>query len=367
MRVDAGGPLVGATIEDAGLRHLQGVYLASVERGGQMVTARPETRLGAGDTCYFVGDVNDVVDLFEVKGLTTAEHPHLAGAADRPDAGLYETVVSERSDLAGSTLREVGFRARYDAAVLAIRRHGEQVPGKLGSVTIRAGDVLLVLASSEFGRQWRNMGDFSVVAAVDAPPPPRRQRGWMVMVAIVAMVALAVSGVLDLMEASLLAAAFLLVFRVISPAEARRSVNLNVVLTMAMAIGLGAAVSSSGLAVEIADVLGRVGQPFGDAGAVLAVLATTLVLTELLSNNAAAALMLPVALAAAPGAGIEPRTMAIVVLIGASCSFLSPIGYQTNLMVYSLGGYRFSDFVRLGAPISLSALVVVPVLVTVLR
>jgi di/tricarboxylate transporter len=363
LRVEADGPLVGRTVEGAGLRHLRGVFLAGVERAGSVVSARPETVLGPGDVCYFAGDVVDVVDLLGIDGFASAEDAHLVGAGDRPDARLFEAVVSERSELAGTTLREVGFRARYDAAVLAIRRHDDDVPGKLGTVVLRPGDVLLVLATPEFERQWRGHGDFSVIASLTAPPPVRPARAGLVVAVIVAMVTATVVDVLDLMEASLLAAAILVGSGTISVREARRSVNLNVVLTIAMSISLGAAVSVSGLAAEVAALLGSAGDPFGDVGRLVAVLVATMILTELLSNNAAAALMVPVATVTAIDAGIDPRALAIVVLIGASCSFLSPIGYQTNLMVYGLGGYRFADFTRVGAPLSLVTLVVTPIVV----
>ncbi len=363
LRVDDGGPLVGKTIDGAGLRHLQGVFLAGVERAGSVVPARPGTMLSNGDVCYFAGDVVDVVDLLEVPGLSSAEDAHVVGAGDRPDAGLFEAVVSERSELAGATLREAGFRARYDAAVLAIRRHDDDLPGKLGTVVLRPGDVLLVLATPEFERQWRGHGDFSVIASLDASPPVRRHRAGIVILAIVAMIAAVVTNVLDLMEASLLAAVVLIAARVISVTEARRAVNLNVVLTIAMSISLGTAVAVSGLAAEIATLLGDLGDPFGDIGRLVAVLVATMLLTELLSNNAAAALMLPVATATAIEANLDPRSFAIVVLIGASCSFLSPIGYQTNLMVYGLGGYRFRDFTIVGAPLTLVTLIVTPIIV----
>jgi di/tricarboxylate transporter len=363
LRVDSDGPLVGQTVDAAGLRHLHGVFLAGVERAGTVVPARPGTMLNAGDICYFAGDVVDVVDLLEIRGLSSAEDAHLVGAGDRPDAGLFEAVVSERSELAGATLRDAGFRARYDAAVLAIRRHDDDLPGKLGTVVLRPGDVLLVLATPEFERQWRGHGDFSVIASLDAAPPVRRARAGVVIVAIVAMIAAVVTNLLDLMEASLVAAVVLIVTKVISVTEARRAVNLNVVLTIAMSISLGTAVAVSGLAGEMAMVLGNLGDPFGDIGRLVAVLVATMILTELLSNNAAAALMLPVAMATAVEAGLDPRSFAIVVLIGASCSFLSPIGYQTNLMVYGLGGYKFRDFTIVGAPLTLVTLIVTPIVV----
>ncbi len=190
LRVRQDGPIAGRTVHDAGLRSLHGVFLAGVERSGQLVTARPETMLGPGDVCYFAGDVDDVVDLLETPGLESAEQAHVEGTGDRPDAGLYEVVVSERSELAGSTLRDVGFRARYDAAVLAIKRHDDDLPGKLGTVLLRPGDVLLVLATPEFERVWRGHSDFSVIASRDTSLPPRRERAWMVLAAIFGMIAL---------------------------------------------------------------------------------------------------------------------------------------------------------------------------------
>ncbi|MEM8618237.1 MAG: SLC13 family permease [Actinomycetota bacterium] len=363
LRVDGDGSVVGQTVDEAGLRDLAGVFLAGIERDGRVVTARPETRLGAGDVCYFVGDVDDIVDLMEVRGLSSAEGPHLDGALERPGTGLFEVVVSERSELAGSTLRDVGFRARYDAAVLAIRRHDDDVPGKLGTVELRPGDVLLLLATADFGRRFRGHSDFSVVAPLSTAPPPRRGSAAVVLAAIVAMVVLAVSGALTLLEASLLAVGAVVALRAVSLTEARRAVNLNVVLTIAMAISLGTAVAASGLAGEFAALLSSIGDPFGQTGRIVAVLVATMVLTEVLSNNAAAAVMLPVATATALDAGYDPRAFAIVALIGASCSFLSPLGYQTNLMVYGLGGYRFGDFTRVGAPLTLATVVVTPIVV----
>jgi len=365
MRVEADGPLVGQTIGDAGLRHLGGVFLASVERGGHVVMARPETRLNAGDTCYFVGDRDNVFDLFEIAGLVSAEQPHLDGVADQRDVTLYEAVVAEGSDLHGATLRDVGFRSRYDAAVVGVRQHGDEVRGKLGTVQLSAGDVLLVIAPATFAQQSQALGDFSVVASAVSDTPPMRKRGWVVVVALVAMVTLAATGVLGLMEASLLAAAAVLALGVVSFAEARRAVNLNVLIAMAMAISLGTAVSSSGLADEMSSLLVGAAEPLGAVGIVLAVLVATMVLTEVLSNTGAAAVMLPTALAVAATSGIDPRLAAIAVLVGASCSFLSPIGYQTNLMVQSLGSYRFSDFARLGAPVSASVIVTMAVVAAV--
>jgi di/tricarboxylate transporter len=363
MMVVDHGALVGKTVSEAGLRHLRGVFLVGIERHQRVLAVSPDDVLQGADILYFVGDVTDVVDLTEVDGLRSSEATQLAEANRGADTRLFEAVVSERSGLSGTTLRESGFRTRFGGAVLAIRRHDDELPGKLGDVVLRPGDVLLVLGPGDFARQWGAGSEFAVVASLDEQPPVRRERAWLVLVGVAAMVGLAVTGVLTLLEASLATASALVVLKVVSPTEARRAVNLNVVFTIALSISLGGAVQASGLAAEVARALARVGDPFGDTGRILAVLVATMILTELLSNNAAAAIMFPIAVATAAAAGLDPRSMALVVLIGASCSFLSPIGYQTNLMVYSLGGYRFSDFSRLGAPLTLATLVVTPIVV----
>jgi di/tricarboxylate transporter len=354
MLVGPGGPLVGRTVDDAGLRALDGLYLAAVERADRVVTVRPETRLDAGDRLYFVGDITRVVDLQDVGGLVSAEQPHVLDA-EGPGVRLYEAVVSARSALAGRTLKEAGFRARYGAAVIAVHRADGDLRGKLGVIPLEVGDVLLVLAATDFGERWREHGDFALVASVDEPPPPRRARAGLAATAFTAMVVAAATGLTSLLVAAAAAGSAMVVGRVLSIHEARRAVDVGVVLTIAMSISLGTAVDTSGLAAELAERLVAAGGATGEIGLLLVIVVATQLLTEVLSNSGAAALMVPVALAAAAGVGGDPRQFAIGVLIGASCSFLTPIGYQTNLMVYGLGGYRFTDFTRLGLPLTIAS------------
>ena len=363
-RVTADGPLVGRTIAESGLRNLDGAFLALVERPGSdrqsatSLAASPHTRLEVGDVCCFVGDVARMIDLHDIEGLTMLEEQHVT-SAHGPDARVFEAVVSPGSALVGGSLKSVGFRARYSAAVMAIHRADGDVGGQLGQVTLRAGDVLLVLANDSFASRWRGHADFSLVAAHDEQPPARRNRSTLVVLATAGLVVVAVSGVLDLFEAALASAIVVVAGRAISVSQAWRSINVNVVATMAAAISLGSAVSASGLAKEIAGVVERAdGLGLGDVGYVVLVMLATITLTELLTNTAAAALMVPIALSIAADVGAEPRMLTIAVLIGASCSFLSPVGYQTNLMVFSLGGYRFTDFTRVGAPLTLSTVLI---------
>ena len=353
-QIEPGGPLVGRTIAASGLRSLDGVFLAMIERSGPggpaVVPASPGTVLESGDVCCFVGEIGRVLDLHDVDGLANVERTHLLDASGA-GTEVFEAVVSPGSRLVGSSLRSADFRSRYGGAVMAIHRSDGELAGQLGRIPLRAGDVLLVLAPAAFASMWRGDADFSLVAAVDEPPPVRPERSWLVIAAAVAMVVAASVGVVSLFEAALGAAIVVVAGGAISASEGWRAVNLNVIATMAVSISLGRAVDVSGLAAEIARLVERFSD-HGDVVLVVSVMIVTIVLTELLTNTAAAALMLPVSLSIAADVGAEPRMLAVAVLLAASTSFLSPVGYQTNLMVFSLGGYRFSDFSRVGAPLT---------------
>ncbi|HUF85302.1 MAG TPA: SLC13 family permease, partial [Acidimicrobiia bacterium] len=216
----------------------------------------------------------------------------------------------------------------------------------------------LVLADRGFRERWQETHDFLVVSPMDGGVPVRHERALVVDLTLVALVVVAGTGMLDLLQTSLLAAGGLLAARVISLPEARRAIDFDVILMIAASFGLGAAVGESGLAEELGRLLVRASESAGDIGTLAAVLVATMLLTELLSNNAAAVLMFPIAMASAAEAGLEPRAFAVAILIGASCSFLTPIGYQTNLLVYGMGGYRFLDFTRAGAPLTLLTIAV---------
>jgi di/tricarboxylate transporter len=366
MTVDDGSPLAGRTVTQNELRNLQGVYLIEIERDGHRIApVSPDQMLREGDRLVFAGNVRRVLDLQQMPGLRSAEEHHFEVAGDGPDRRFFEAVISEGSRLAGATLKEVGFRSRYDAAVVAIHRAGESLDAKLGEVALRPGDVLLVLAQRGFQRRWREHHDFLVAAPIEGAAPPRSEKSWVVQLALVALFTLAGTGLVEIVTAALVVAVALVAFRVLSMEEARESVDLNIIVLIAASFGLGEAISGSGLA----DVIGAgLTAAFGDLGptALLAsVLVATMFLTALISNNAAAVLMFPIAIAAAAGLGVDGRGFAVAVAVGASCDFLTPIGYQTNTMVYGMAGYRFTDFARLGVPFTLitivTAVLVIPI------
>jgi di/tricarboxylate transporter len=354
MVVSNNSPLDGKTVSEGGLRSLQGVFLIEIERDDRRIApVQPSEVLAGGDRLIFAGNVNRIVDLQRIPGLNSAEERHYVKMDAGPHRRFFEAVVAEGSPLAGSTLKDAGFRGNYGGAVVAVHRAGERVPGKLGEVRLRPGDVLLILAETGFRRRWRTEPDFLIVAPLDGGTPPRREKAPVVGVVLLAVLGLAATGLMDILDLSLLAALALVLFGVLTPSQARNAVDLDVIVLIAASFGLGAALQTSGLAETIASGLISAFDPFGDVGLLLGVLLATILLTEMITNNAAAVLMFPIAFATSTQAGLDPRGFAIAVAIGASASFLSPIGYQTNTMVYGMGGYRFTDFFRLGFPLTI--------------
>jgi di/tricarboxylate transporter len=233
--------------------------------------------------------------------------------------------------------------------VVAIHRSGEHLPGKLGDVQLRAGDVLLVLAPPTFRRSANVGRAFALVASPEgAPAPLRRNKSLVVNLVLIAFLVAVVSGVTSVLVASVAAAAAVVIFGVVKPWEARSYIDLNVLVVLCGSFGIGAAVAKSGLAKECAAILIGALHQFGPLGIVAGVLVATVVITQLVTNNAAAILMFPIAIATAAQAHLSTRSFVLAILVGASASFITPIGYQTNMIVQGLGGYRWSDFIRIG-------------------
>ncbi len=363
MVVEPDGPLNGKEVAASGLRHLQGVYLIEIERQGQLIApVPPTTTLRSADRLTFVGKANLVVDLQSTRGLAFAEQHHV-GALDTTRHTFFEAVVGAASPLIGGTLRDAEFRGRYQAAVVAIHRAGHRVQAKLGDVRLRVGDTLLMLGDPDFRDRWRDRNDFLLVSRLGAAPPRTTSSAWIVGLIAVVIVVGASLGALPILHLSLLGAIALVGLGVLTPGEARRAVDLDVILVIAGAFGLGAAMATSGLADRLAGTLiGGLGF-LGSVGVLAGVVLATVALLGFITNNAAVVLMFPIAMSTAASLNLDQRAFAIAIAITASASFITPIAYQTNLMVYGPGGYRFGDYARLGVP--LTALVITTILITI--
>ena len=259
----------------------------------------------------------------------------------------------------GLTLKSSRFRSSYQAAVVAIHRAGQRIDAKLGEVQLRVGDTLVVLADPGWWERWRDRRDFLLVSPLSASPPPVARHRMPVTVILGAVVVLAAATPISILHAALGGALAVIALRILTPGEARDAIDLDVILLIAGGFGLGEAMSSSGLAEVVAKgLINSLGQ-LGPVGALAAVVLVTVVLTESVSNTAAALIVFPIALATADGLALAPRGFAIAVALAASASFLTPVGYQTNVMVYGPGGYRYGDYTRMGLPITFTVLAVI--------
>ncbi|MEL6402605.1 MAG: SLC13 family permease [Cyanobacteria bacterium J06626_4] len=353
MVVAPRSPLAGKTVEQAGLRHLPGLYLAEIARGAQILPAvSPRETLREDDQLIFVGIVDSIVDLHRLRGLNPATDQVFKLDTPRTERRLIEAVVSNTCSLVGQTIRQGRFRSRYNAVVLAVARNGERLQGKIGDIRLRPGDTLLLETHPQFLERQRVSSDFYLVSDLPDSEPRRHAKAPIAIVILSLMVVLAGLGWLSMLKAAVLAAVLMLVTGCCSPTRALQSIEWSVLLVIAAALGLSEAMQVTGTAEAIAETLLSVvgSTPFL---ALAVIYGVTSLLTELITNNAAAALMFPIALSVAQTLGVSYMPFVIAIMISASASFSTPIGYQTNLMVYGPGGYKFTDFMRIGIPLNL--------------
>lgn len=361
MAVEVGSPVDGATIEAAGLRHLPGLYLSAIERNGLRRVAVPADEiLRGGDLLTFVGVVDSVVDLQRMRGLIPSDQVSKM-EAPRHMRFLAEAVVSPENPIVGMSIREGHFRSRYEAVVVAVHRNGEAIEQRIGDIVLQAGDVLLLESSRRFLRQQRNSREFFLVSALPDSQPLRHSKAWIAL-AIMAMMVVAMateewSGI-STFHAALVAAGAMGLTRCLSAEQARRSIEWQTLVAIGSALVIGKAIETSGLATAAASGMVDALRPFGPVAVLAGIYLLTLTFTELVTNNAAAALAFPVALATARSMDVNVMPFAIVVAVAASAGFATPLGYQTHLMVYGVGGYKFGDYVRIGVPLDILVMIV---------
>jgi len=363
MQVLPGSGIDGRSIEEAGLRRLPGCYLAEVERDDDVfVAVAPQLRLRGGDRLVFVGVVEAVLDLQRIPGLAPATEQMFK--LDGPRAGrvLIEAVVSDRSPMVGQSIREGRFRSRYDAVVIAVARGGSRLYQRLGDVVLREGDTLLLEARPSFVDRHRNSRDFYLVSGIPDSHPRRHERAGVALAILAGMIIAAMlfehlsffrDRNFSILHAALPAALLMLATGCCSGSSARRSIDWSVLIVIATAMALGKAAELTGLSTATAALFTGDGASMHPLLALAIVYFTTMLATELLSNNAAAVLMFPVAVSAAGLLGVDPMPFVVAMTIAASCGFATPLGYQTHLMVYGPGGYRYADFLRMGLPLNL--------------
>lgn len=364
VRVASRSDLIGRSVEEAGLRALGEAYLVHIRRQGRLMPARPDEVLQYGDVLTFVGNVSMLDRLLERPGLERVLPSVEAGTENT--LPLYQAVVAEGSNLVGKTLRDVSFREHYGGVVLGIQRKNEIIQEALGRVPIRSGDLLLVEAANGFDKRWNAERDTFYLVGAYRPEvrKPLKHKAPLALAIMLVMIIIAALNIMPLVTATFIAALCMIATRCLSMNDARRAVDISVLIVIAAALGIGRAVEDTGLAALIAHSIVGVTAGAGITATLIALYVTTNMLTELITHKAAAVLMLPVALTVAADLGLDPRALAIVITVGAAASFMTPIGYQTNLMVMAAGGYRYRDYLKAGIPVSL---IVMTITILVIR
>jgi di/tricarboxylate transporter len=348
-RVEPGSPLVGRSISENNLRALRKLFLAEVVRNGQtMPSVEPDFVLEAKDRLLFCGDIESVATLQEIQGLTLFGQHHLNGQS------FVEVVVSSSASFCNKTLKSSHFRDRFDAVVVAIRRGHERLEGGLGNITLNAGDTLVLVPGKRFDQERRaHRKEFVLVNDLDSSARLDANKSTMVLFGFASVIALALLELVPLIKGLsvfLLAALF---FGIIQLNELRRRFPVDIVVIVGSALSIAQLMLSSGLSMALGEMFIEAFNGWGVFGAIVATYLLTLILTELVTNNAAAALSFPIGYSMAIGYGVDPMPFIMAVLFGASASFISPYGYQTNLLVYSVGNYKLTDYIRVGIPLSI--------------
>ncbi len=367
MLVEPGCRLIGKTVTESGLRALPGLFLVELTRDGQSIApVTPDQVLSEGDRLTFSGVVTSVVDLERIPGLVpVADEAYEADPAKRRERSLAEAVISPRSPLIGSTIRDADFRALYNAAIIAVHRGGERLQGRIGDIVLRSGDTLLLQAGPHFARAHRNNPDFILVSGVAESRPLRHDRALVSMLLLGLLLVMMMTEVVDVSISAFAIAALMIATRCLSTSAARESINWQTLIAIGASFGLGKGLDKSGAAEVIASFVVKYAGAWGPIAVLATIYLVTMIFTELLSNNAAAVLMFPFGLAVAHQMGLSPRPFCIAIMFAASMAFATPIGYQTNLMVYGPGGYKFSDFTRVGLPMNLILWIITVALIPV--
>lgn len=367
MLVSPGCRLAGQSVERAGLRNLPGLFLIEIDRDGTSVApVSPDDMIEAGDRLIFTGVVSSIVELEQIPGLVPAADPsYEITPAQQRGRLLCEAVVSSRSPLIGKTIREADFRAAYGAAVVAVCRDGHRIPRKLGDVRLRPGDTLLLQTRPHFPRAHRNDPAFYLVTDVPDWKPLRRDRLWLAAATFVLLLVLMTTGIVDIAVAAGLAAVLMIGFGCVSAGDARQSIEWSTLVTIAAAFAVGTALDTSGAAAAVVKASFGFAEQFGPWVALAVIYLVVSGVTEVITNNAAAVLMFPFCLEVADRFQVSPLPFLVALMLAASASFTTPIGYQTNMMVYGPGGYKFSDFMRVGAPLNLLVWIVAIILIPI--
>ncbi|WP_337992896.1 SLC13 family permease [Enterovibrio gelatinilyticus] len=347
-RLDAGSSMINQSVEASGLRHLERLFLVEIIRGGRVISpVSPSELLQANDVLVFSGDLDATPLLTRFNGLTLNTQ-----GEKLPSDNLIDVVVTPNAMVSGRTIKSLNFRVQFGAAVVAVKRGSHQLRGGLGQVRLQGGDLLVLAVGDDFYRRGNLAQNFVLVGEREHGTFLSQRQSMAFLFGAVAVLIAGFTDILPLHKGLILLLAAAIGFKLISVHDLRRRFPFELVLVIGSALGLAQAISETGLADSIASTMMILSQNGGPFGALVILYLATWLMTELITNNAAAAIAFPIGLAIAAQYNVDPMPFIMTVAFAASASFLSPFGYQTNLMVYTAGRYQTKDYLKAGAPLS---------------
>ncbi len=351
LQIKENSALVGKTIKEAQLRNLEGLYLFEIIRSdNNSIVALPETILQEKDILLFTGDTATIADM--VKATPSLRIPSVGMFSRKKRTEVVEIVVSHNSSVIDKTIKSVNFRSKYDATVIAVHRNEEKLSGKIGSFEMKAGDVLLLLSGEEFSPRLKGTSDFYVISKIKKIQRLGVLRSIILAGGTLLIILLSALGVIKLFMGVVLVLTISMMMKITNPKELARNIDYDLALIIVLSLALGTAVQKTGLAEILATFVIKVFAPMGIVGLLSGIYLITGIMAAYITNKAALAVVFPISITMAQSLGYDPIPFALVVSYAAAANFMTPIGYQTNLMVYGPGRYSFKDFMIVGFPLT---------------
>lgn len=357
VKVEKGSKYHNKTVQEANLRNLKGLFLVEIIRNDQSFSAvSPYTVILEDDHLIFAGNTNAITEM--VDGDPSLKPAQVGKFAERTKTEIVEVVVAPNSRLIEKTAKEIEFRGRYDASIIAIHRNGEKISGKIGDVNLAAGDLLLLISGEDFNKRVTDSSDLYVFNRAKSIEKMPAMKSLLMIGGLLLSIILSSLNLVPLFTSLMILIILLLLTKVASPKDLHRNIDYNLILIIALSLALGTAMIKTGIAASVSHLFVIVFKPYGIVSIMLGIFIVTNLLSAIVANQAAAAIVFPVAINLALELSVDPRPFALLVAFAGATSFITPIGYQTNLMVYGPGGYNFRNFIKIGLPLTLLVMIV---------
>jgi len=350
-------PLIGKTVDEAGFKNQSGIDLVEIWRRGYKINEfGPELLLDRGDVLLFTGDTEKIADMIHDRpGISL---PEVGMYTKKKRTEIVEVVVSQNSPLINKLVKETNFRGKYDSAIISVHRNGEEIKGKVADVILKAGDVLLLFTGADFVARTMGTTDFYFISKVREIVKYEWYKSYILLGGLIAAIVLSALDIFPLFLSLLVLVVISLVFRVAHPKELPKTIDYNLGIIIVLSLALGTAMIKTGAADIIATGIISLFMPLGKIGLLTGIFIITSILAAYITSKAAAAIVFPISLTTAVNLDLNPIPFVLIVAYAAAANFMTPIGFQTNLMVYGPGGYSFRDFFRVGFPLTVLYLVV---------